>query len=119
MLVLRAFLLSLGMRIERGAKAWFASKAKSIDIVVEDFGKKLKGCIWERCKGRTSWVRFGDFSLKKLLLGVEDCDKISKREECASGSEEEGRRFNLSRRSNKAGTYLLCSVRDVDEKRFS
>ena len=84
------------MPIERGGRSWFAIEAKSIDIVVEDFGKKLKGCIWERCKGRTSWVRFGDFSLKKILLGVEDCDKISKREEWASGWEEEGRRFSLS-----------------------
>ena len=68
---------------------------------------------------RTSWVRFEDFSLKKLLLGVGDCDKISRREDWASGWEEEGRRFNQSRRSNKAGTYLLCSVRDAGGKRFS
>ena len=72
---------SLEMRTERGGKAWFAIEAKSIDIVVDDFGKKLKGCIWERCKGRMSWVRFRDFSLKILLLGVEDYDKISRREE--------------------------------------
>ena len=57
------------MRTERGGKVWFSIEAKSIDIVVEDHGKKLKGYIWERCKGRTSWVRFGDFSLKKFLLG--------------------------------------------------
>ena len=65
-----------------------------------------------------SWVRFGDFSLKKLLLGVEDYDKISRREDWAFGLEEEGR-FSLSRCSNKARTYLLCSVRDADGKRFS
>ena len=29
------------------------------------------------------------------------------------------RRFSLSRCSNKARTYLLCSVRDADGKRFS
>ena len=50
---------------------------------------------------------------------MEDCEKISRREEWAYGREEEGGRFSLSRRSNKAGTYLLCSVRDVDRKRFN
>ena len=69
------------MRTERGGKAWFTIEAKSIDIVMGDSGKKLKSCIWERCKGKTSWVRFGDISLKKLFLRVEDCDRISRRED--------------------------------------
>ena len=50
---------------------------------------------------------------------MEDCDKISRREEWASGWEEEGRRFSPSQCSNKARTYLLCSVRDAGGKRLS
>ena len=53
------------------------------------------------------------------MLGLEYCDKISRRENSASGWEEEGRRFILSQRSNNARTYLLCSVRDTSGKRFS
>ena len=39
-----------GMRLccgspSRGGKAWFAVEAKSFEIVIEEKGKKLKGCI--------------------------------------------------------------------------
>ena len=50
----------------RGRKAWFTIEAKSFEICVEEVGKRLKGCIRERSKGFTSWVRFGDYSLKCL-----------------------------------------------------
>ena len=43
--------------------------------MVEEAGKRLKGCIWERSKGFTSWVRLGDFSLQYLLSRVEVCVK--------------------------------------------
>ena len=49
--------------ITRGGKAWLAVEAKSFEIAIEEKGKNLKGCIWERCKGVTSWIRFGDNSL--------------------------------------------------------
>ena len=58
----------------RGGKVWFVVETKSFEIAIEE-KDKLKGCIWERCKGVTSWIRFGDLSLQSLLLGVEYCIK--------------------------------------------
>ena len=51
------------MGVSRGGKAWFAVEAKSFEIAIEEKGKKLKGCIWERCKGVTLWIKFEDSSL--------------------------------------------------------
>ena len=38
-------------------------ESKSFEILVEDLGGKWKGCIWERNKGGSSWIRFGKVSL--------------------------------------------------------
>ena len=38
-------------------------ESKSFEILVEDLGGKLKGCIWERSKDISSWIRFGEISL--------------------------------------------------------
>ena len=35
--------------------------------------KGLKGCIWERRKGVTSWARLRVLSLFQLLVGLETC----------------------------------------------
>ena len=99
-------------------KTWFAVEAKTFEISIEEKSKKLRGCIWERCKGATSWVRFGESSLQRLLLGIEDCDKISRNQDWFAIWEEEGRRYKLERRSNNAGNFLYCSVRDAEWKRF-
>ena len=99
-------------------RTWFAVEAKTFEISIEEKNKKLRGCIWERCKGATSWVRFGDTSLQRLLLGIEDCKMISRNQEWFAKWEEEGRSYKLERRSNKAGDFLLCSVRDLGRKSF-
>ena len=99
-------------------KTWFAVEAKTFEISIEVKNKKLRGCIWERCKGATSWVRFGDSSLQRLLLGIEDCEMISRNQEWFAKWEEEGRSYKMERRSNKAGDFLLCSVRDLGRKSF-
>ena len=99
-------------------KTWFAVEAKTFEISIEEKNKKLRGCIWERCKGATSWVRFGESSLQRLLLGIEDCDMISRKQEWFANWEEKGRSYKLERRSNKAGNFLYCSVRDAGWKRF-
>ena len=49
-----------------------------------------------------SWVRFGDSSLQHLLMGIEDCDKISRNQDWFAKWEEEGRRYKLERCSNNA-----------------
>ena len=48
-------------------------ESKSFEILVEDLGGKLKGCIWERSRGVSSWIRFGEASLHCLQEGVEAC----------------------------------------------
>ena len=62
-------------------KTGFAVEAKTFEISIEEKNNKLRGCIWERCKGATSWVRFGESSLHRLLLGIEDCDMISRKQD--------------------------------------
>ena len=47
----------------RGGRVWFAVESKSFEILIDEVGGKLRGCIWERSKGITSWIRFGDVSL--------------------------------------------------------
>ena len=48
-------------------------ESKSFEILVEDLGGKLKGCIWERSRGVSSWIIFGEASLHCLQEGVEAC----------------------------------------------
>ena len=57
----------------RGGRSWFAVESKSFELQVEVVGGKLKGCIWERCRGTTSWIRYGEVNLSRLLDGVEAC----------------------------------------------
>ena len=59
----------------RGGRSWFVLESKLFEILVEDMGGKLKGCIWERSRGISSWIRFGEVSLQCLLEGVEACCK--------------------------------------------
>ena len=100
----------------RGGKAWIAVEVKSFEIVIEEKGKNLKGCIWEMCKGATSWIKFGDSSLLHLLLGLEDCENIAHNQEWFTKWEETGRSYKLERRSNNAGSFIRCTVRDVGAK---
>ncbi|RVX19564.1 hypothetical protein CK203_005040 [Vitis vinifera] len=57
----------------RGGRSCFVVEAKSFEILIEEVGGKLRGCIWERSKGVSSWIRFGEASLRCLLDGVEVC----------------------------------------------
>ena len=43
---------------------------------------------------------------------------ISRKQEWFANWEEGGRSYKLERRSNKAGNFLYCSVRDAGWKRF-
>ena len=97
--------LSISMR---GGKAWFAIEAKSFEIKIEEKGKKLRGCIWERSKGVSPWIKFGDLSFRHLLLGIEDCKKISCDQVWFTRWEEEGRIYKLERCLNNAGSFIRC-----------
>ena len=91
---------------QRGGKAWFAFEGKSFDIEVEEKSKGLKGCIWERRKGVTSWIRFRRRSLSRLLVGYA-------RLSVWVNFWEEGRRYRMERGSNPTGGFIRCLVRDL------
>ena len=86
---------------------------------MEEVGKRLKGCIRERSKSFTSWVGFGDYSLQCLLTRIEDCERVYRNGGWSLAWEEEGRKYRMERWSNKASSFLLCSVWDVGRKSFS
>ena len=104
----------------RGGRRWFAVESKSFELLIDEVGGKLRGCIWkrwQRCKGITSWIKFGDASLSSLLAGVESCCR-DRDDRSWSLVWEEGRKYRMERRSNEAVRFLLCSVRDLEAKRF-
>ena len=103
---------------QRGGKTWFAFKAKSFDIEVE-VKKGLRGCIWERRKGITSWIKFGGRSLTRLLMGLEACGRASSVSGWGNVWEEEGRRYKMEKGSNQAGVFIRCLVRDSGGKSYN
>ena len=52
------------------------------------------------------------------MEGFEECCREEKKGRLVKVWEEEGRKFWLERRVNWAGRYVLCSVVDVEAKRF-
>ena len=102
----------------RGGRRWFAVESKSFELLIDEVGGKLRGCIWEICKGITSWIRFGDASLSSLLAGVESCCRDRDDRSWSLIWDEEGRKYRMERRSSEAVRFLLCSVRDLEAKRF-
>ena len=104
--------------VPRDGRRWFAVESKSFELLTDVVRGKLRGCIWERCRGTTSWIRFGDASLRSLLTGVETCCRGRDDRSQSLVWEKEGRKYRLERRSNEAGRFLLCSVRDLEAKRF-
>ena len=103
----------------RGGKSWFAFEAKSFEIELEEVKRGLKGCIWERRKGITSWIRFGGRSLVRLLMGLEDCARATRVSVWKNLWEEDGRRYKMEKGSNQSGVFIRCSVRDYGGKSFN
>ncbi|KAL6323907.1 hypothetical protein AAG906_005904 [Vitis piasezkii] len=97
---------SEGKGAPKGGKSWFAVESKTFEISIEEIRGKLRGVILERSKGFFSWIKFGEKSFK---------ESSSRR---LRVWEEGGRKYRLECRSNVTGRYLLCSVRDVEAKRF-
>ena len=102
----------------RGGKKWFAFEAKSFEIEIEEVKNGLRGCIWERRKGITSWIRFGRRSLSRLLSGLEECCRATRVSVWENVWEEDGRRYKMEKGSNQAGVFIRCSVRDYGGKNF-
>ena len=103
----------------RGGKKWFAVEAKSFEIEIEEANNGLKGCIWERRKGITSWIRFGRRSLSRLLSGLEDCGRANRVSVWENVWEEDGRRYKMEKGSNHSGVFIRCSVRDIGGKYYN
>ena len=102
----------------RGGKKWFAVEAKSFEIEIEEGKNGLRGCIRERRKGITSWIRFGRHSLSRLLSGLEDCCRATKVSVWENVWEEDGRRYKMEKGSNQSGVFIRCSVRDYGGKNY-
>ncbi|RVX07796.1 putative ribonuclease H protein [Vitis vinifera] len=95
------------------------SKQHGTDIMrIRQWGE-ASWIIMERSKGFSNWIRFGEFGLRCLLGGVEACCREDKFGKVIKTWEEEGRKFRLELRANGAGRFILCSVRDLEAKRFS
>ena len=106
------------VRAVRGGRSRFVVESKSFEILVEDLGGKLKGCIWERSRGISSWIRFGEVSLRCLLEGVEACCREVDNQSWVIGWMEGNRKFRMEHCLNKAGRFILCSVRDLEAKKY-
>ena len=102
-----------------GGRSRFVVESKSFEILVEDSGGKLKGCIWERSSGIASWIRFGEASLRCLLEGVEACCREVDDQRWVIEWMEGNKKFRMERRLTKAGRFILSSVRDLEAKRCS
>lgn len=62
--------------VSKGGKCWFAVESKSFEISIEEVKGRLRGTIWERSKGLSSWIRFGEKGLSFLL---ERCGSLVQR----------------------------------------
>ena len=103
----------------RGGKKWFAFEAKSFEIEIKEVKNGLRGCIWERRKGITLWIRFGRRSLSRLLSGLEDCGRATRVSVWENVWEEDGRRYKMEKGSNQSGVFIRCSVRDYGGKNYN
>ena len=102
-----------------GGRCWFGVEKKTFEIIIEEQKGRVRGKICERGPKSSSWIRFGGKSLSLLLEGVETCCVLQERTPFKKFWSEGDRNYSLELRSNKAGRFLFCVVRDVENKRFS
>lgn len=93
-----------------GGNRWEATRNR--------LGGKLQGIILEGSRGFSSWIWFEDLSFSCLLEGVEACWREERVGRFVKCWEDEGRKFRMERRANEAGRFILCSVLDLEAKRF-
>ena len=110
--------LSVTKIMVRGGSCWFVVDSKFFEVLVKEVRGKLRGIILERSRGFSSWIWFGDGSLKRLLEGIEECCREEKEGRVVKVWEDEGRKFRLERCVNGAGRFILCSVLNIEAKRF-
>ena len=94
----------------RGGKCWVAIESKTFEVSIEEVRGKLKGTIVERSRGLSSWIWFGDLSLRNLLEGFEECCREEKEGRLVKVWEEERRKFRLDRRVTWMQVYFVDSL---------
>lgn len=102
-----------------GRRCWFRVDSKSFEISLESVNGKVVGKIVERGWGLSSWIRFAEKILAKLLEGAKECFVGKVKEPFRRVWNEGGRGYKLELCSNKARRFLLCSAMCAKEKRFS
>ena len=102
----------------QGKMCWFATDTKTFNLFIEVVRGKLKGLIMERSRGFSTWIRFKELSLDRLLEGVEAY--------CREGAlrwstiwEDGGRRFTLEQRANGTERYIFFSMVVEEAKKYT
>ena len=103
----------------RGGRNWFVVEAKSFEISIEEVFGKLKRVIVEKGRCCTSWIKFGEISLRCLLEGTEAYCREEESSICNKLWNEKGRVYKLERHANRIGRFIFVSICDVKEKRFN
>ena len=111
-------MLEMSISSLRG-RCWFGVELKTFEISIEEHKGKVHGKICERGPKFSSWIKFGGKGLSLLLEGVESCRGLKERAHFRKFWSERDRDYSLKLRSNRAGRFLFCVVRDAENKRFS
>ena len=98
---------------------WVAIDAKSFELLTKGLGRKLKVVITERRRGLVSWIRFGEVGLRNLLKGLDMCCRERVPENWGLEWQEDNRSYRLACRTNRAGKFIHCSVKDGEGKRHN
>ena len=108
--------------VARGDRCWFIVDSKSFIRQKLGWGGvaggELRAVIEERGRGLSTWIRFGDLSLRCLLEGVEICCRDEDLMRWSKAWEKGRRKFKLEHRSNKAGSFSFCLMVTDEAKRF-
>ena len=98
-------------------RRWFSVDSKTFEIKVEGEGRKEQVIIIERLRGRSSWIRFSEEGVRILIKGVESFRRETGKISEGVDWRENGRRYSLESKENRAGRFIQCSVADEDGKR--
>ena len=102
-----------------GGKCWFGVELKTFEIGIEEFKGKVCGKICEIGPKFSSWIRFGGKGLPLLQKGVESCCGLKERASFWKFWSKGDRDYSLEICSNRAGRFLFCVVREVENKIFT
>ena len=73
----------------------------------------------ERGRGCTSWIKFGEISLRCLLEGAEACCREEESLICNRVWKENGKAYKLERCANRARRFIFVFVCDVEGIMFN